>query len=52
MSILYEERRSDSLYVETITHGHAACDGTVTRPAECHWHLVVVRQQATSTPWW
>jgi hypothetical protein len=44
MSILYEERPSDSPYVATITHGHTACDGTATRPAESHWHLVIVRQ--------
>jgi hypothetical protein len=45
MSIIYEERPSDSPYVETITHGHTAGDGAVTRPAESHWHLVIVRQQ-------
>ncbi len=45
MSILFQARPSDSPYVETITHGHTACDGTATRPAESHWHLVVVRQR-------
>jgi hypothetical protein len=45
MSILFEERPSDSPYIETITHGHTACDGMVTRPAESHWHLVVVHQR-------
>ncbi len=30
--------------VTLITRGYTAGDGTVTRPAECHWHLVIVRQ--------
>jgi hypothetical protein len=44
MSIIYEERPSASPYVETITHGRTASDGSPTRPAECHWHMVIVRQ--------
>jgi len=44
MSILSEERRSDSPYVEAVTHGRTESDGSTVRPAECHWHLVVVRQ--------
>jgi hypothetical protein len=44
MSILYDERLSDSPYVETITHGRTASDGSSIRPAECHWHMVLVRQ--------
>jgi AraC-like DNA-binding protein len=43
MSIVYEERLSDSPYVETITRGRTASDGAPIRPAECHWHMVVVR---------
>ena len=43
MSIIYEERSSDSPYVETITHGRTASDGSTIRPAECHWHMVFVR---------
>jgi hypothetical protein len=44
MSIVYEERLSDSHYVETVTHGWTESDGSTVRPAECRWHLVVVRQ--------
>jgi hypothetical protein len=40
MSIIYEERLSDSPYVETITHGRTVSDGSPIRPAECHWHMV------------
>jgi hypothetical protein len=44
MSIVYEELLSDSHYVETVTHGWTESDGSTVRPAECRWHLVVVRQ--------
>jgi AraC-like DNA-binding protein len=43
MSIIYEERLSDSPYVETITHGWSVSDGSTIRPAESHWHMVLVR---------
>lgn len=43
MSILFEQRESDSLYIETVTHGQTACDGSAIRPAENRWHMVVVR---------
>ena len=44
MSIIAEERISDSPYVETITHGRTASDGSPIRPAEIHWHMVLVKQ--------
>ncbi|MDQ2785872.1 MAG: helix-turn-helix domain-containing protein [Chloroflexota bacterium] len=44
MIILSEERASDSPYVETIMHGRTASDGAPIRPAACHWHMVLVRQ--------
>ena len=44
MSILYEQRSSESPYVETITHGRTAGDGSAIRPAESRWHMVVARQ--------
>jgi hypothetical protein len=44
MSIIAEERLSDSPYVETITHGRTASDGSPIRPAEIHWHMVLVKQ--------
>ena len=43
MSIVSEERRSDSPYVEAVTHGRTESDGSTVRPAESRWHLVVVR---------
>ena len=43
MTIVYEERPSDSPYVETVTRGWTAGDGATIRPAESHWHMVSVR---------
>ena len=43
MSLIYEERLSDSPYVELITHGWTESDGSTIRPAEIHWHMVLVR---------
>lgn len=43
MSIIYEERSSDSPFVETITHGWTAREGYSIRPAEFCWHMVLVR---------
>ena len=48
MSIIYKERLSDSPYVETITHGRTASDGSTIRPAECRWHMVIVRQEGNA----
>lgn len=45
MSLLYEERSSDSPYVNLVTRGWTARAGSVIRPAESHWHLVLVRVQ-------
>lgn len=44
MSIISEGRFSDSPYVDTIAHGRTASDGSSLRPAECHWHMVLQRQ--------
>ncbi len=44
MSILFEERPSDSPYVETVTHGYTAVPGSTIRPAESHWHMVFVKE--------
>jgi AraC-like DNA-binding protein len=43
MSLFYEERPSDSPYVEKITYGRTVSDDSVVRPAECHWHMVLAR---------
>jgi hypothetical protein len=50
MSIIYEERTSDSPYVETITRGWTASDGSTIRPAEVHWHMVFVRHNVRVQP--
>lgn len=43
MGFIYEERESNSLFLENITSGHTATSGSVIRPAESHWHMVFVR---------
>ena len=45
MGFIFEERLSASPFVETITHGRTAGNGSTIRPAESHWHLVLVRYQ-------
>lgn len=46
----YEERASDSAYIETITHGWSVGTGSVIRPAEIHWHLVFTRYHGSMHP--
>jgi Helix-turn-helix domain len=43
MIVVNEERSSHSPYVEAIAHGRTESEGSTVRPAECRWHLVVVR---------
>jgi hypothetical protein len=50
MSIIYEERSSNSPYVETVTRGWTASDGSTIRPAESHWHMVFVRHNGRVHP--
>lgn len=47
MSIAFEERLSDSPYVERVMHGWTLSDGSPIRPAESHWHLVFTRMKGT-----
>lgn len=42
MTILSEERPSDSPYVESVTRGWTLSEGSTIRPAEIHWHMVFV----------
>lgn len=44
MTIISQERSSDSPYVEAVTHGRTVGDDAVIRPAESHWHMVSVKQ--------
>lgn len=43
MTILFEERASDSPYLATVTRGQTVGNGTSLRPAENHWHMVLRR---------
>lgn len=42
MTIVSEERPSDSPFVETVTRGWTLDEGSTIRPAEIHWHMVFV----------
>ena len=50
MTILYEERSSDSPYIETITRGWTVSDGSTIRPAEINWHMVFVTHNGRVQP--
>jgi len=50
MTIIFEEKPSDSPFVETITRGWTLRAGTVTRPAETRWHLVFSRREGRMYP--
>lgn len=43
MSLLHDERPSDSPYVESVTRGLTTGNGSSIRPAETSWHMVFVR---------
>jgi AraC-like DNA-binding protein len=45
MSLFTEQRLSDSPYVESVTQGWTFASETVIRPAECHWHMVLVKHE-------
>jgi AraC-like DNA-binding protein len=50
MSMIVEERLSDSPYVEAIMHGRTTGDGSTIRPAESRWHMVFVRHTGQVHP--
>ncbi len=50
MSIIHEERMSDSPYVESITRGRTISSGSSIRPAEVHWHMVFVKVNDRALP--
>jgi len=50
MTMFSEERLSDSPYVEKVMRGWMVSDGWSLRPAECHWHLVLVRHEGRVQP--
>lgn len=51
MTLLYEQRSSDSPYIETVTQGQTTADGGSIRPAECQWHMVFVRERGNFHPY-
>ena len=50
MTLLFTDRKSDSAYIEMISHGYSLGECTLTRPAESCWHLIIVRQNGRVTP--
>jgi hypothetical protein len=50
MTIISEERLSDSPFVESITRGRTLSDGETIRPAESHWHMVFTRVNGLVLP--
>ena len=50
MSILFEERPSDSLFVEKVMCGRTISAGAPTRPAETNWHMVFSRHEGNIYP--
>ena len=43
MTLISEDRLSDSPYVEMVSRGWTLSEGSTIRPAEIHWHLVFVK---------
>src|SRR5260221_1108753 len=50
MGFIFEERPSDSPFIEKVTGGHTEGTGTTIRPAESHWHMVFTRYQGGLHP--
>jgi AraC-like DNA-binding protein len=50
MSLISEERFSDSPYIESVTRGWTMSEGMTIRPAEIHWHMVFVKHPGGRLP--
>ena len=50
MSLISEQRLSDSPYIESVTRGWTMSEGTTIRPAEIHWHMVFVKHSGGTLP--
>lgn len=48
MSFIVEESLITSPYIQNITHGYTAGSGSVIRPAETHWHMVLSRHSGAT----
>jgi hypothetical protein len=51
MSFIYEERPSDSPYLDAVTRGRSVGEGSTIRPAEVHWHMVFTKYQGGLYPY-
>lgn len=47
LTILYEDRLSDSPYIDAVVHGQTVDEGSAIRPAELHWHMVFVSHEGS-----
>jgi AraC-like DNA-binding protein len=43
MTLISEDRLSDSPYIETVSRGWTLSEGSTIRPAEIHWYMVFVK---------
>jgi len=50
MSLVSEERSSDSPYIESVIRGWTMSEGNTIRPAEIHWHMVFVKHPGGTLP--
>ena len=50
MSLIVEQRPSDSPFIETVTYGRTVGFGSPVRPAETHWHMVFTRHNGSVHP--
>lgn len=50
MTIVFEQRASDSPYLESVTQGYTVRNGRTIRPAEYCWHMVFVKDQGNFHP--
>lgn len=50
MSLVHEDRLSDSPFVDKITRGQTLSAGSTIRPSESHWHMVLVRVNGVVHP--
>lgn len=50
MTIVFEQRASDSPYIESVTQGYTVSNGRTIRPAEYCWHMVFVKEQGSFHP--
>ena len=48
MIVTLRERLSDSPYVDAVTHGYTTEIGSTIRPAETHWHMVLVKAEGNT----